>query len=113
MVYPVQSRTRPRRNIWAYLAPVLILAIGFNIPKALEVRPRFVHVSNEKKAINLCTSSTNDRHDMKYSRARMPQFEKVNYTKVQVTNLIMTFLFNTHWDNRRDRIDLAMMNKSY
>ena len=34
----MQSRTRPRRNLWAYLLPVLILAIGFNIPKALEFR---------------------------------------------------------------------------
>ena len=38
VVYPMQSRTRPRRNLWAYLLPVLILAIGFNIPKALEFR---------------------------------------------------------------------------
>lgn len=36
VVYPVQSRTRPRRHLWSYLVPVLVLSIGLNIPKALE-----------------------------------------------------------------------------
>ena len=34
----MQSRTRPRRNLWAYLLPVLVLAISFNVPKVLEFR---------------------------------------------------------------------------
>ena len=41
VVYPIRSRTR-RRNIWYYLVPVLLLAIGFNIPKALEIRVNVV-----------------------------------------------------------------------
>ena len=39
VVYPMQSRTRPRRNLWAYLLPVLVLAISFNVPKFLELGP--------------------------------------------------------------------------
>jgi hypothetical protein len=34
--YPVQSRTRPRRHLLAYLAPVIVLSVAFNIPKAFE-----------------------------------------------------------------------------
>ena len=46
VVYPIRSRTR-RRNIWYYLLPVLLLAIGFNIPKALEIRVNVVEVRTE------------------------------------------------------------------
>ncbi len=32
----MQSRTRPRRHLLAYLVPVVVLAIGLNLPKAFE-----------------------------------------------------------------------------
>ena len=37
IVYPLKTRSY-RRNIWHYVVPITILAIGFNIPKILEIR---------------------------------------------------------------------------
>jgi hypothetical protein len=56
VVYPMQSRTRPRRNLWAYLLPVLIFAIGFNIPKVLEFQLNIVKVGicTKKSTYFLC-----------------------------------------------------------
>ena len=34
--YPVQSRTRPRRHLLSYLAPVAVFAVGMNVPRAFE-----------------------------------------------------------------------------
>ncbi len=36
MCYPVQSRTRPRRHLLSYLAPVAVFAVGMNVPRAFE-----------------------------------------------------------------------------
>jgi len=45
LVYPVKSRTRPRRQLCAYLIPVIGFSILFNIPKAMEFRLFNVMVS--------------------------------------------------------------------
>lgn len=44
--YPVQSRTRPRRHLIIYLIPVVIFAVGFNLPKAFETKVVQVQVRN-------------------------------------------------------------------
>ena len=57
VVYPMQSITQPRRNLWKYLIPVLLLAIGFNIPKALEFNISLVEVREiffSVKHVRLC-----------------------------------------------------------
>jgi len=45
LVFPVQSLTRPRRQLYIYLIPALGFSILFNIPKALEFRLYNVLVS--------------------------------------------------------------------
>ena len=45
LVYPVQSRTRPRRHLLNYLLPVILFSLGFNIPKFLEFQMVNVVVS--------------------------------------------------------------------
>ena len=35
--YPVQSRTRPRRHLLAYLLPVIVFAVAMNVPRAFEL----------------------------------------------------------------------------
>jgi hypothetical protein len=46
-VYPVQSRTRPRRHLLNYLLPVILFSVGINVPKFFEFKMAYVEVCDK------------------------------------------------------------------
>ncbi|TRY69570.1 hypothetical protein TCAL_07634 [Tigriopus californicus] len=66
--YPVQSRTRPRRHLIIYLIPVVLFAVGFNLPKAFETKVVEVQDGNNHTRFQAMNSnfSTNTNYTHYY-----------------------------------------------